>query len=126
MFNLLAGKEWTLGTKKNKILGVNARVNYMGGKRTTPVDQELSVLAEDVVYDYSNLFEDKEKDIVFLSASVNFRINKKRHASIWSLQVTNLLLAEENYGMYYNYQDKRVEPFDITVVIPNLSYKIEF
>ena len=34
---------------------------------------------------------------------------------------TNLLLAEENYGMYYNYQTKQVEPFDLTVVIPTYN-----
>ncbi len=126
VFNLLAGKEWSLGARKNKILGVNARINYLGGKRTTPVDQQQSVLDEDVVYDYSRLFEDREDDIIFVSGAINFRINKKKHASIWSLQVSNLLLAKENYGLYYNYQSKQVEPFDITVVIPNLSYKIEF
>ena len=126
VFNLLAGKEWGLGAQKNKILGINAKVNYMGGKRTTPVDQDLSELAEDVIFDYSQLFEEKEKDILFLSAAINFRINKKKHASIWSLQVTNLLLAQENYGLYYNYKSKQVEPFNLTVIIPNLSYKIEF
>ena len=62
MFNLLAGKEWGLGAQKNKILGINAKINYMGGKRTTPVDQDLSELAEDVIFDYSQLFEEKEKD----------------------------------------------------------------
>lgn len=126
VFNLLAGKEWMLGAQKNKILGINAKFNYLGGKRTSPVDQDLSRQAEDVIYDYSMLYEEKEKDILFLSATINYRINKKKHASIWSLQISNLLMAEENYGLYYNYKTEQVEPFNLTVLIPNLSYKIEF
>ncbi|MFC2116652.1 hypothetical protein ACFLTU_09255 [Bacteroidota bacterium] len=126
VFNLLYGKEWALGSQKNKILGVNARLNYLGGKCTTPVDEYQSFLAEKVVYDNSKLFEEKESDIYFVSATINYRINKINHSSIWSLQLSNLLLAKENYGLYYNYKTKQVESFEFAVLIPNLSYKIEF
>ena len=66
----------TLGPQKNKILGVNAKINYLGGKRTSPVDQESSRKAQDVIYDYSRLYMDREDDIIFLSAAVEYRINK--------------------------------------------------
>lgn len=126
VFNLLGGKEWTLGTQQNKILGVNARVNFMGGKRATPVDEHRSFLAEDVIYDYSLLFEDQDPGIYFLSATFNYRVNKRNHSSIWSLQLTNMLLTKENYGLYYNYRTKQVERFEFAVLVPNFSYKIEF
>ena len=126
VFNLLFGKEWTLGASRNKILGINAKVNYLGGKRTTPVDRDLSEQYEDVVFDYSRLYNNKESDIFFVSAGINLRINKPKHSSIWSLQVSNLLIERENYGYYFNYKSRQVEPFEIGVIIPNLSYKIEF
>ncbi|MBN1416907.1 MAG: TonB-dependent receptor [Bacteroidales bacterium] len=124
--NLLFGKEWTLGRLDNKILGVNARVNFFGGKRATPVDYHQSVLAGEVVYDYSRLFEDKESDTYFVSAAINYRINKKNHSSIWSFQMINLLLTKENYGLYYNYKTRQVERFEFAVPVPSLSYRIEF
>ncbi len=31
MVNLLVGKEWVLGRKQNKILGINGRLNVLGG-----------------------------------------------------------------------------------------------
>lgn len=34
----LAGKEWTLGKKGNKILGVNVKLTYQGGERYSPID----------------------------------------------------------------------------------------
>ncbi len=126
VINLLYGKEWTVGKQNNKILGVNARVNYYGGRRTTPVNRIESDLAQDVVYHYSQLYEDKEPDKFLVSATINYRINKKHHSSIWSLQMGNLLLAKENYGLYYNYKTKQVERWEFAVPVPNLSYKIEF
>ena len=126
VFNVLYGKEWTVGKQKNKILGINARVNFFGGKRVTPVDAYQSALAEDVILDYSQLFKEKEPSKVHVSATINYRINKKRHSSVWSLQMVNMLLAKENYGLYYNYKSQQVERFEFAVPVPNLSYKIEF
>ena len=126
VFNLLYGKEWTVGKQNNKIIGVNAKVNFFGGRRTTPVNDIESDLARDVVYHYSQLYEDKEPDKFLLSATINYRINKKRHSSIWSLQMVNLLMAKENYGLYYNYQTGQVERFEFAVLVPNISYKLEF
>ena len=126
VINLLYGKEWTVGKQNNKILGVNARVNFFGGKRATPVNDIESDLAQDVVYDYSQLYKDKEPDKFHFSATINYRINKKHHSSIWSLQIINLLLAKENYGLYYNYKTKQVERWEFAVPAPNISYKIEF
>ncbi len=124
--NLLYGKEWTLGSQHNKILGVNARVNFLGGKRTSPVDDEQSALTRDVVYDYSKLYEDQEPGTYFVSATLNYRINKMKHSGIWSLQVINLFLTKENYGLFYNYKTNRVERWEFAVMVPNISYRIEF
>jgi hypothetical protein len=126
VFNLLYGKEWTVGKQNNKIIGVNAKANFFGGKRATPVNNIESDLAQDVVYHYSQLYEDKEPDKFHFSATINYRINKKRHSSIWSLQMVNLLMAKENYGLYYNYKTGQVERFEFAVLVPNISYKIEF
>lgn len=124
--NLLFGKEWTLGAKQNKILGINGRLNLLGGQRMTPVDMELSNQYGDIVYDYSNDFGDQKPMVYHLNASVNLRINKKKHASIWSLQVMNLLGTEEYYGYEYNYRTGTIDKGTVRVIVPIISYKIEF
>jgi len=126
VFNLLYGKEWIVGKQDNKIIGVNIKLNFFGGKRTTPVDDFASDLAQDVVYDYSLLFEDKDPDKFHMNATINYRKNKKNYSSVWSLQMVNLLMAKENYGLYYNYKTQQVERWEFAVPVPNLSYKIEF
>jgi len=42
------------------------------------------------------------------------------------LQIKNLLCTPINAGFYYNYQTKKVDEYDITMVLPVLSYKIDF
>ena len=42
------------------------------------------------------------------------------------MQVINLFGAEEFYGYVYSYDKNEVVPDDAVVIVPNLSYKIEF
>ncbi len=76
-----------------------------------PLDRELIINQGDVIYDYSRPFEDQKPNIFHLNASITYRINKKKHSSIWSIQVLNLLGAEENYGYAYNYRTDQLEEY---------------
>lgn len=124
--NILFGKEWVFGPNKNKILGVNGRLNFLGGQRITPVDEELSHQNKYIVYDYSRPFEDQKPPVYHVNTSISWRTNKKNHSSIWSLQVLNLLGSKEFYGYRYNYRTNTIEEDSQAVVVPSLSYKIEF
>ncbi len=124
--NLLVGKEWVLGRKQNKILGINGRLNVLGGQRMTPVDYNLSEDYRQIVYDYSRVFEDQKPMVYHVNASLTYRINKKNHASTWSLQVLNLLGSEEFYGYQYNYRENSVDESTVAVIVPSISYRIEF
>lgn len=124
--NLLFGKEWVLGAAKNRILGINGRLNVLGGQRTIPVDEDLSYRYGEIIYDYSRAFEAQKPMVYHLNASINYRINKKKHSSIWSLQVMNLLGSKEHYGYRYNYRSDAIEEDAVAVVVPSISYKIEF
>ena len=124
--NLLVGKEWVLGRKQNKILGINGRLNLLGGQRMTPVDYNLSDDYRQVVYDYSRAWEDQKPMVYHLNASLTYRINKKNHASTWSLQVLNLLGSEEFYGYQYNYRENSVDESTVRVIVPSIAYRIEF
>jgi hypothetical protein len=124
--NVLFGKEWVLGAAKNRILGINGRLNVLGGQRTIPVDEDLSHRYGELIYDYSRAFEAQKPMVYHLNASINYRVNKKKHSSISSLQVMNLLGSEEHYGYRYNYRSDAIEEDAVAVVVPSISYKIEF
>ncbi len=114
------------GDFRKQISGCQCKNKYDGGQRVFPLDRTSSLNMGKVVYDYSMPFEDQKPNVFHLNASITYRINKKKHASIWSIQVLNLLGTEENYGYSYNYRTDQLEEEKVVVVVPSLSYKIEF
>ncbi len=126
VINVLFGKEWTLGAVNNKILGINGRLNLLGGQRMAPLNKELTYSSEEIQYDYSRQFEDQKPPVYHLNVSVNYRINKRNHSSIWTLQVMNLLGTKEFYGYDYNYKSHTIDEDSVAIVVPSISYKIEF
>lgn len=126
IFNVLGGKEWRMGRSESNIFGINGRFTYMGGDRLTPILEAESIQQDEIVYDYSKAYTLKEKNAAILSFSISYRVNKQNHAGIWSFHILNTLGNQEFRG--YEISDKTGLPekkFD-RIVVPNLSYKIEF
>ena len=124
--NVLVGKEWTVGRKKQNLFNISGKFTYQGGDRIHPVDIDASLAAKDIVEDMSNPFGAQKPDNYLLHITLTYRKNKKKHSSLWSLQLLNVLGDKENYGFRYNYIENTIDPDEETVVIPNLSYKLEF
>ena len=129
VINALAGKEWELGNDGNNLLSANVRLNYMGGTRKEPIDPAASRAAREVVYGetpgnqaYAKQFDDQP----VVSFTLSYRINKPGHSSTWSLQVLNALGSEEFDTDYYNLQSGRMDTRYSGIMVPNLSYKIQF
>lgn len=126
IFNVLGGIEWKTGKSKNNIFGINGRFSYLGGDRLTPILESESIQTGQIVYDYSKAYTGKEKNAAVLSFSISYRINKQNHAGIWSFNILNALGNQEFRG--YEISGKTGLPekkFD-KIMVPNLSYKIEF
>jgi hypothetical protein len=124
VLNALAGKEFFLNN--GKMVGVNARLTYMGGERTSPLMYQESIKQKFVVYDESKAFQTQTPSTYNLDLSVSYRVNKIKHSSVWSFQVKNILGSPMFSGYYYNYKTNTVDKDNLTVVVPSLSYKIEF
>lgn len=122
--NILFGKEFTI--KQNKTLGLNMRFNYMGGEKTTPILEEQSIAAKTIIYDYQNLFEEKLEDAYYLDLSITYRNNRPKLSTVWAFQIKNALATPINEGKFYNYKTNTIEESKTTVVVPVISYKIEF
>lgn len=48
LFNFLIGKEWMVGSSKQNMFSANIRLSYQGGERYSPVDNEASIIKQDV------------------------------------------------------------------------------
>ena len=128
MFTLLGGKEFVFNKKQGKtnILSVNGRVSLLGGHRILPIDEELSYQEKDIVYDWSHPYEEQNPTDFFLDLTVSYRINKKKHSSIWTFQIKNLTGTSSNYLYQYNIKEHNIEYTSVMIMVPSISYKVEF
>jgi intein/homing endonuclease len=127
VINLLAGKEWRVGNDhKNNTIGINGKFSMIGGDRITPYDEVASLQAKEVILDESRAFEERKPNVYYLHFTLNYTKNKKGHASIWSFQLLNALGSPEFFGYKYNYKTDSIDPDQQTIILPNISYRIEF
>jgi hypothetical protein len=122
--NILFGKEFNL--RNNKLLGLNGRFSFIGGDRISPVLMTESIQDQTVYYDDTRAFEIQTPTTKYLDLTFTYRINKPRHSSVWALQIKNVLGAKNYEGYAYYYKTGTIENNGYTVILPVLSYKIEF
>lgn len=126
VFNFLAGKEWTLGNSKNKTFGVNVRFSYQDGDRYSPIDPIKSILKQEVVFNETKAFSNQLTPSFTTHFTILYRVNKKKTTSEFALKVLNAGLYKEFYNFQFNYKTQTVIEHREAIIIPNLSYKIEF
>ena len=129
VFNALIGKEWMVGKDNNNVLGANIRLNYLGGNRLEPLDVAASLDAQDAIYNETNgtlAYSEQSDPLPIISVGVSFRRNKPQFASVWSLQVINAARTQEFVEDYYDFKKQTLEQKYNGILVPNISYKIEF
>jgi len=124
--NMLGGKEWQLGQSGANWFGVNGRLYLVGGERTSPVLYHESEEAKEVIYDQSRLYENQHPSNYRVDLGVSLRRNKPKYTSTWSLSVMNLLMADVSNDFNYNFKTGKVEKQANTLILPVLSYRIQF
>ncbi|MEM8887655.1 MAG: hypothetical protein AAGD28_06680 [Bacteroidota bacterium] len=122
--NVLFGKEWSL--KKNRLFNVSMRYTYLGGDLIHPINESASLAAREIIEDFSSPFSQRNPDSHITSLTFTYRTNKKKHSNHWSLQLLNVLGGKEYNGYQYNFRNNSIEANTDRIVVPNLSYKIEF
>lgn len=126
VFNALAGKEWTFGKQKNKTFGANIRFSYQGGDRYSPINEVQSKLQQEVVFNESNAFSNQLTPSFTTHVSILYRVNKKKTTREIALKILNAGQYKEFYDFQFNYKTQLVQEHREAIVIPNLSFKIEF
>jgi len=125
VLNALFGKEFYFANNR-KVLDVNARVSVTGGERYSPILESQSVTQKRVIYDESRAFSEQFRTLTYADLTVNYRINHRKSSSVFSFQMKNVLGVPIYIDHNYNYQTGQIELSKATLVIPNISYKIEF
>jgi hypothetical protein len=125
-FNLLTGKEWLLGRNRQNLFSVNIRLSYQGGDRYSPVDRVASQQAEAVVYDETHAFSEQYAPAFVCHFTAGYKINRQNSAHEFALKVINATMSKEYFGHKYNFKTQQIDLDHEFIMIPNVSYKIEF
>lgn len=126
VYNFLMGKEWTFGKSGQKTFGANIRFSYQGGDRYSPIDAAKSTVKQDVVFDETKAFAKQLTPSFTTHFTLVYRVNKSKSTRELALKLLNAGSYREFYDFRYNYKTQAVQEHREAIIIPNLSYKIEF
>jgi hypothetical protein len=124
IINVLGGKEWIL--KNQNMLSINGRLNFLGGERISPLNTQASLIAKEAIYNESDAFADSKPNVWYADLTINYKVNRKKYSGTWSLKIINLFGTKEFYGYRYNHKTGIMEKEEEAIMLPNISYKIEF
>ena len=122
--NLLAGKEWMI--KNKNVLGISAKVTYMGGLRYTPSLYEESIAAQLHKPDHSKEYASQFPSSTGIDLSITYRVNKSKYTGIWYFMIKNALLQPDYGDPYFDFITKDVIIDKMKMPFPSVGYKIEF
>jgi hypothetical protein len=126
VWNLLAGKEWPTGRSRQNIFSAGVRLTYQGGDRYSPIDETASRQVQEAVYLEQEAFSRQYPPSFVAHFTLGYKINRGTRAHEFALKMINATLSAEYPGHQYNVKTSRVDRNKEVMMIPNVSYKIEF
>ncbi len=122
--NILGGYEYRFNDSYS--IDFNIRTVYAGGRRTRTIDLDASIIEEEVVYDDSKLYAEREKDYFKIDFRVSFKQNKKRYSQEWALDIGNITNHKNVFSRAYNDNEKKLEYIYQQGFFPMFLYRINF
>jgi len=127
--SFLAGKEISTGDRglfRKSVIGLNVKVTYYGGYRTTPVDLEASRQKGETVLVESAAFSEQLPDYFRADIRLSWKKNRVSSTRTLSLDVQNVTNRQNIFGQYYDPRAGQLKTSYMTGLIPVLSYRIAF
>lgn len=123
--NLLLGREWQLGEKK-KYLVLDIKGTLAGGRRTTPIDIDASIAANDDIRFDDQAFEDRFPNYFRADIKLMYRVNGKRSTQEWGIDIQNVSNRQNLYRRYYDSDIQDISEEYQLGLFPIPQYRIYF
>ena len=107
VMNVLAGKEFKVGTKGN-VLAMNFKAASVGGKYLTPVDLATSQLAGTAIYLDQQAFSVKQPDYFRIDFKISFRKEYKHSTMEFSLDMENITNHNNIFDQTYDKRTNKI------------------
>lgn len=110
ILNALVGKSFQLHknssnpklTKNQRIIGVDLKVSYAGGRRYIPIDEEQSRIEHQPVYLMDKAFEEQFPNYFRTDLKVYYKINMKKIDAEFAIDIQNLFNTQNIYSQNFN------------------------
>jgi len=122
--NFVGGKEFKWGD--NKMVGLNGKVIWSGGKRITPVDLDASIEAGEEVLVTDELFTDKTRDYLRLDLGIRVHFYRKKTEHVISLDIQNVTNRLNTWFHTYDAKNEEIIEYPMAGLIPIFNYRLEF
>lgn len=119
------GKEFTF--KNGSVLQVGGRSIYNGGYRYTPLDEVESAIQKKYVAKVGADYSAFAPNYFRIDGRVSYRTNRKKFASVISLDIQNVSNHINYTSVQYNSTTNKLEPRKSgSSLVPILSYQLDF
>ena len=122
--NFVGGKEFKWG--ENKMIGLNAKVMWTGGKRIIPLDLEASIASGGAVYKLDEIYSVKAKDYFRTDLGVRLHIYKANTQHVFSIDIQNVTNRLNTWAHVYDAEQKKQIDYPMAGLLPILNYRFEF
>ena len=125
--NILAGKEWKIGTEAQNRFAVDVKFTNAGGRAYTPIDlassiaQDREVLVTDVNSAHYNTYYRLD-----LKAGLTINSPKRKLAQTLSLDLQNVTNHKNIFTESYDRQNQSIRYTYQLGFFPNVVYKLQF
>ncbi len=126
--NLTVGKEWQKAKSESvtRTIGLNLRLNYLGGFREQPIRADFSQEVGYTVFDFSAGYTEKLSNFFRSDLRFYLKKSKPKYSTTLALDIQNLTNQENQAYRYYDILKQEVsERFQLSL-IPILTYRVSF
>ncbi len=124
VMNLLGGYEVELG--RNKMLTLDLKTTWAGGKRHVPVDVNKSESEKKEIRDWSQAYVRRYSDYFRTDIRVGFKINGKKTSQEWALDLQNITAHKNIFMEGFDIEKGTVYNVYQQGFFPILLYRIRF
>lgn len=124
--NLLGGKEFKVGSKRNNIFGLNGKFILAGGRRQFPIDLAASQEAGYTVYVQDQPFGARVGSYYRFDLGLSYRINAKKVTHTIMLDIQNVTNRLNVFNSYYSAGAQGIVSNYQTGLFPVFNYRVEF
>jgi hypothetical protein len=128
VWNMLAGKEFKIGDSGRRVLTLDTKFTYAGGRPYSPVDLAASRAAGREVIVDPQAFSLRQEDYLRWDVKIGFRLNaeKRKMSQTFFLDFQNVTNRDNLFAMRYNPEKESVGRISQIGFFPDVMYRIEF